>query len=103
MGSRFFRPKKEAEHKINELITATHVRIVADGIEPKIVSIQEALEIANEAGLDLVEIASNAEPPVVKVVDYQKFLYEKKKKEKEVKSKSAKQEVKRNKIWTQYG
>ena len=68
--------------------------MVADGIEPKIVPIQEALEIANEAGLDLVEIAANAEPPVVKVVDYQKFLYEKKKKEKEVKSKSAKQEVK---------
>ena len=94
MGSRFFRPKREAEHKINELITATHVRLVVDGAEPKIVSIQEALDIAGEAGLDLVEIAANAEPPVCKVVDYQKFLYEKKKKEKEVKSKSAKQEVK---------
>ena len=71
MGSRFFRPKREAEHKINELITATHVRLVADGIEPKIVSIEEALTIAGEQGLDLVEIAANAEPPVCKVVDYQ--------------------------------
>ncbi len=56
--------------------------------------VPEALKIAQEKELDLVEIAPNAEPPVCRIVDYQKFLYEKKKKEKETKSKSAKQVLK---------
>ena len=58
------------------------------------VSVPEALAKAQEIGLDLVEIAPNAEPPVCRIVDYQKFLYEKKKKEKETKAKSAKQVLK---------
>lgn len=58
------------------------------------VPIAEALAKAKEIGLDLVEIAPNAEPPVCRIVDYQKFLYEKKKKEKEAKAKSAKQVLK---------
>jgi translation initiation factor IF-3 len=65
-----------------------------DGEEPRVVSVPEALVIAEEKGLDLVEIAPNADPPVCRIVDYQKFLYEKKKKEKEAKSKSAKQVLK---------
>lgn len=65
-----------------------------DGVEPVVVSIQEALKLAEEAGLDLVEIASQADPPVCKIVDYQKFLYERKKKEKETKAKAAKNVLK---------
>lgn len=57
-------------------------------------SIQEALKLAEEAGLDLVEIAAQADPPVCKIVDYQKFLYERKKKEKETKAKASKQVLK---------
>lgn len=79
----FIRPGvKQHEHRINEEIKAQEVRIVGDGIESAVVPIQKALEIAAEKGLDLVEIAPNAQPPVCKVIDYGKFLYEKKKKEK---------------------
>ncbi len=66
------------------------VRIVGDNVQPGIVSIDEALRIADELGLDLVEISPTAAPPVCKVVDYQKFLYQQKKKEKEIKAKAAK-------------
>ena len=58
------------------------------------VDLSEALRIADEMGLDLVEIAPNVDPPICKVVDYQKFLYEKKKKEKETKAKTAKSVLK---------
>jgi translation initiation factor IF-3 len=86
--------KREPEHKINDKIRATQVRLVGDGIEPRVVSIQEALKIAEDKGLDLVEIAAQADPPVCKIVDYQKYLYERKKKEKETKAKAAKQVLK---------
>lgn len=59
-------------------------------MEPKIVPIKEALDLANQYELDLVEISPQANPPVCKVMDYQKFLYEQKKKQKEIKAKSAK-------------
>jgi translation initiation factor IF-3 len=68
--------------------------VVGDGIESQVVTIQEALKIAEAAGLDLVEIASNAEPPVCRVIDYKKFLYEQKRKQKEIKAKAAKVIVK---------
>lgn len=91
----FIRPGvKQHEHRINEHIKAKEVRIVGDGIEPSIVPLEQALSIAQEKGLDLVEIAPNAQPPVCKVIDYGKFLYEKKKKEKEIKAKTAKVIVK---------
>jgi translation initiation factor IF-3 len=67
---------------------------VADGMEPKIVPIKEALDLANQYELDLVEISPQASPPVCKIMDYQKFLYEQKKKQKEIKAKSAKIVVK---------
>jgi translation initiation factor IF-3 len=87
----FIRPGvKQHEHRINEEITAKEVRIVGEGIETVIVPIDKALEIAAEKGLDLVEIVPNAQPPVCKVIDYGKFLYERKKKEKEIKAKTAK-------------
>ena len=68
--------------------------MVGEGIEPGIYNIKEALRIADEVGLDLVEISPSANPPVCKVIDYKKFLYEKRKKAKEVKAKSAKIVVK---------
>lgn len=70
------------------------VRIVGDNIEPSIVSIREALAIAESHGLDLVEISPTANPPVCRILDYKKFLYELKKKQKEIKAKSAKIVVK---------
>jgi len=63
---------------------------VGDNINPDVYSIQEALRMAEELELDLVEISPNADPPVCKIVDYQKFLYQQKKKQKEIKSKTTK-------------
>ena len=68
--------------------------MVGEGGEPVVMSIEEALRLAEDKGLDLVEIAAQADPPVCKIVDYQKFLYERKKKEKETKAKAAKQVMK---------
>jgi translation initiation factor IF-3 len=82
--------KKEAAHRINQHITAPIVRVVGENFEPKIVSLKEALELADQFELDLVEISPQANPPVCKIMDYQKFLYEQKKKQKEIKQKSAK-------------
>jgi translation initiation factor IF-3 len=79
---------------VNQRITAPVVRVVGENFEQKIVSIREALDIANQMELDLVEISGTANPPVCKLVDYSKFLYEMKKKQKEMKAKSAKVVVK---------
>lgn len=84
----------EPEHRINDRIRVPKVRVVGEHIESDVYPIQEALRMAEEAGLDLVEISPNADPPVCRIVDYNKFLYEKKKREKEIKAKSAKSEVK---------
>ncbi|HOB85569.1 MAG TPA: translation initiation factor IF-3 [Bacteroidales bacterium] len=81
-------------HKINNRITAKVVRVVGDEIETEVMSIQEALRLADRMELDLVEISPNADPPVCKVIDYQKFLYQQKKKQKEIKAKAAKVVVK---------
>lgn len=89
-----FVPRKEAEHRINNFIRVPQVRLVGDNVEVGIYSLQEALKIAQEQGLDLVEISPQADPPVCKVIDYNKFLYDKKKKEKEMKAKSKVSEVK---------
>lgn len=86
--------QKEDLHKINQKITAREVRLVAEGVEPKVYSLNEALRIAQEQELDLVEISPNAVPPVCKIVDYKKYLYEQKKKAKEVKAKQSKVVVK---------
>jgi translation initiation factor IF-3 len=67
---------------------------VGDNIEAKIMSIGDALRLADEMELDLVEISPNADPPVCKIVDYQKFLYHQKKKQKEIKANAAKIVVK---------
>jgi translation initiation factor IF-3 len=70
------------------------VRVVGDEIETEVMSIQEALRLADTMELDLVEISPNADPPVCKIIDYQKFLYQQKKKQKEIKAKAAKIVVK---------
>jgi translation initiation factor IF-3 len=70
------------------------VRVILDGEDKGIYSLQQAIQMADNEGLDLVEIAPNVQPPVCKVVDYKKFLYEKKKKQKEIKAKSAKVVIK---------
>lgn len=70
------------------------VRVVGDNIESRIVNIREALDLADSQGLDLVEISPTANPPVCKIVDYQKFLYQLKKKQKEAKAKTQKVVVK---------
>ena len=84
--------KKEAEHNINEFIKAPQVRLVGDNVEQGVYSLSEARAIAEEQELDLVEISPNANPPVCKVIDYNKFIYEQKKKLKEIKA-NAKQTV----------
>jgi len=88
---RFTRPqKKEDLHNINQNIKSPVVRVVGENITPGIYNLREALTIAENIGLDLVEISPTANPPVCKVVDYKKFLYELKKKQKEMKAKTAK-------------
>ena len=68
--------------------------MVGDGVEAKITPLEEALKAANRLGLDLVEISPKAEPPVCKVIDYKKFIYDQKKKQKAIKSKAQKVIVK---------
>ena len=84
----------EGEFNINMQIRAKEVRLIAEGIEPGVYSINRAQEIADEQELDLVEISPNAEPPVCKVIDYKKFLFERKKKAKEAKANQLKQDIK---------
>lgn len=86
--------QKEELHKINEKIRVPKVRLVGDNVEQGVYSIQEALRMADQLELDLVEISPNADPPVCKITDYQKFLYQLKKKQKEAKAKSVKVIVK---------
>ena len=67
-------PEKEAAHKINNFITAPQVRVVGDNIEqPEVMSLRDALNKADEMGLDLVEISPKADPPVCRIVDYSTF------------------------------
>jgi len=89
-----FAPRKEAEHRINHFIRVPQVRLVGDNVEPGIYQTNDAIKKAQEQGLDLVEISPNADPPVCKIIDYNKFLYDKKKKEKEMKANAKVSEVK---------
>jgi len=89
-----FRKEQQQEHRTNSMIRVPMVRLVGDNVEVGVYPIQEALKMAQDQALDLVEISPNADPPVCKIIDYNKFLYEKKKKEKEMKAKSKASEVK---------
>ena len=89
------RVEKEMPNRINDTIRGVdEVRLVGDNVEQGIYSFREAMRIADDLNLDLVEISPNAVPPVCRVIDYQKFLYQKKRKEKEQKQNSKKIEVK---------
>lgn len=89
-----FPRRNEPAHNINEAIKAPEVRLVGDNIEQGVYKTAKAIEMAYEQGVDLVEISPLAVPPVCKVVDYKKFLYEQKKKQKEIKANAVKQLVK---------
>jgi len=89
-----FRKEQQQEHRTNHMIRVPQVRLVGDNVEVGVYPTQEALKMAQDQQLDLVEISPNADPPVCKIIDYNKFLYEKKKKEKEMKAKSKASEVK---------
>ena len=84
----------KAQHRINSHIRAREVRIVGDDIESTVMATRDALKLAEQKGLDLVEISPNAEPPVCRLIDYSKFLYQQKKKQKEIKAKQVKVEIK---------
>lgn len=81
-------------HRINHRIRVPEVRLVGENVEDGVFAIDEARKIAQSLELDLVEIAPNAVPPVCKVIDYKKFLYDQKKKQKELKAKSSKVVIK---------
>ena len=89
-----FVPRKEAEHRINNFIRVPQVRLVGENVEVGVYNTQDALRMAQDQQLDLVEISPTADPPVCKIIDYNKFLYDKKKKEKEMKAKSKTAELK---------
>lgn len=91
-----FQPKKaDNPHRINDEITAPQVRVVGDNVEqPVVLPIRDALKLADEMELDLIEISPKADPPVCRIADYQKFLYQQKKKAKELKANQAKVTIK---------
>ncbi|MCC7224833.1 MAG: translation initiation factor IF-3 [Chitinophagales bacterium] len=80
--------------RINEDIRVPEVRLTGENVENGIYPTNKALRMAEELGLDLVEIAANANPPVCRIVDVSKYLYEKKRKEKEVKANAQKSVLK---------
>lgn len=84
----------EPEHRINERIVANEVRLVGENVEQGVYSRSEALRLAQEQEVDLVEISPNAVPPVCRLIDYKKFLYDQKKKQKEMKAKQVNVTVK---------
>ena len=84
----------KGQHRINEQIRAKEVRIVGDDIESAVYPIHQALKMAEDHGADLVEISPNAVPPVCRIIDYSKFLYQLKKRAKEQKAKQVKVNVK---------
>ncbi|MCF8222236.1 MAG: translation initiation factor IF-3 [Bacteroidales bacterium] len=88
------RRENRTPHRINNRINAKVVRVVGDNVEPQVMSTSEAMRLADEMELDLVEISPKADPPVCKIIDYQKFLYHQKKKQKEMKAKANKVVVK---------
>ena len=89
------RVEKENPNRINGEITAPMVRLVGENVEPNlVVPIKQALAMAEEMELDLIEISPKAEPPVCRIADYQKFLYQQKRKAKEIKAKQVKVVVK---------
>ena len=88
------KPTQEDAHQINDKIRAKEVRLVGDNVEPGVYPTSEALKMAEEQELDLVVISDKAEPFICRILDYKKFLYEQKKKQKELKAKQVKVVIK---------
>lgn len=84
----------EEPYRVNDKIRVREVRVVGENVEVGVYPIAKALDLAKEQSLDLVEISPKADPPVCKIIDYSKFKYEQKKKQKEIKAKAAKTVVK---------
>lgn len=82
------------QYRVNEQIRVREVRIVQDDAESTVMQTRDALRLAQQKGVDLVEISPNAQPPVCRLIDYSKFLYQQKKKQKELKAKQVKVEIK---------
>ena len=82
------------QYRVNGQIRAREVRIVGDDVESVVMPTSKALQMAEQKGLDLVEISPNAQPPVCRMIDYSKLLYQQKKRQKELKAKQVKVEVK---------
>jgi translation initiation factor IF-3 len=89
-----FRKEQQQEHRTNHMIRVPEVRLVGENVTVGVYPTTEALKMAQAQELDLVEISPAAVPPVCKIIDYNKFLYDKKKKEKEMKAKAKTSEVK---------
>jgi translation initiation factor IF-3 len=85
--------KKQNQYRVNEQIRVREVRIVGES-GSTVMPIRQALDMARQQGVDLVEISPNANPPVCRLIDYSKFLYQQKKRQKEMKAKQVKVEVK---------
>ena len=98
--NRFIKPlQKQDKHRINEKIRAQQVRVIdSSGEQVGIQPLQQALSLAHESQLDLVEIAPQADPPVCKLIDYGKYKYQLQKKESEAKKKQTDNAVKELKI-----
>ena len=94
---------KKQQYRINEQIRVHEVRIVGDGIESTVMNTKDAIRLADEKGVDLVEISPNAQPPVCRLIDYSKFLYQQKKKAKELKAEQVEVEVKEIRFGPQTG
>ncbi len=85
---------KKQQYRINEQIRVREVRIVGDDVESCVMQTSDAIKLAQQKEVDLVEISPNADPPVCRLIDYSKFLYQQKKRQKEMKAKQVKIEVK---------
>ena len=95
-GRGFFMKKDSLkdQYRINGQIRAREVRLVGDEIESEVYSLDQALKMAEDREMDLVEISPNAKPPVCRIIDFSKFLYQQKKRQKEQKAKQVKVTVK---------
>ena len=88
--------KQRLFHRTNDQIREPEVRVVGDNVENKVMEIEDAINLADQLNLDLIEISRNANPSVCKIMDYQKFLYDEKKRQREheKKNRDARQELK---------
>ena len=94
--------KKTNQYRVNEQIRVREVRVVGDD-GATVMPTRQALDLARQKGVDLVEISPNAQPPVCRLIDYSKFLYQQKKRAKEMKAKQVKVEVKEIRFGPQTG